>query len=182
MLNSPGGIQAGGDVVIAADKRLVQSMMIRVSLESETPDAEPNDRGESVGISSAIALFDNQKSRIRFSTDYRWRDQQISRNRRALTFTYFPETPSEILGKPVEYLAAMDALVVNYSEFIRLSKLTQPNTPMQIHVEVVVNGVVVVNLRSNENPVGTLAKGQATLDVSKEFKAAVHLYAAAVSR
>ena len=36
MINSPGGIQAGGNVTITSDRRVINSMMLRVTVEAET--------------------------------------------------------------------------------------------------------------------------------------------------
>lgn len=38
MISSPGAIQAGRDVVIQSDRRLIQSLELRISMDAETPD------------------------------------------------------------------------------------------------------------------------------------------------
>lgn len=36
MINSPGGIQAGGNVTVNADRRFIQTLMLKVVMELET--------------------------------------------------------------------------------------------------------------------------------------------------
>jgi hypothetical protein len=116
MINSPGGIQATGNVTVNSDRRVINSMTVRVTVETETPLTDPGEEGTDAGLQSVIGLFTTDKTRIRLSTDFMIRDQQVSSTKRRLMFTYTPETPEQVLGKPVDFLAYIDLLGVNYKE------------------------------------------------------------------
>ena len=182
MINSPGGIQAGRDVIISADRRLIQTMVLRVFVETETPDAEPGDVQTDVGLGSVVALFTRDKTRIRFESDFRVTDQQVSRNRRRVGFVYSPETPTDILGKDVNFLATIDVLAVNRAEIFQSEKFDTSNDKTRFSCSVFVNGVNVATVDAGVQPPGALQKGQVNLDVAAAFANALHVYAAAVSR
>ncbi len=112
MIGSPGGVQAGGDVTVASDKRIIQSIILRVYIETDTQPRKvtgPSDADTSAGLQSAVALFTKNRDRIRFVTDYQFKDRQISETRRRLSFTYTPETPEQIVGKEISFLTSISS-------------------------------------------------------------------------
>jgi hypothetical protein len=181
MTNSPGGIQAGGDVVIRSDRRLINSIRLRVALDVDTPSATTTERKTDVGLQSAVALFTKDKIRIRFVTDYMVHDQQISPTTRRLTLMYTPETPSQIEGRELSVLESIEILAVNYSEIFRLEKFAQNNEPVIMHTNVTLNGIE-IGLTTNRSAGGVLATGQANVDIGQFFRQIPAAYAKAVAR
>jgi hypothetical protein len=182
MINSPGSVQAGRDVVIAADRRLIQSIRLYVSIETETTAAAVSDPQTDVGLGSVVALFTRDKTRIRFASDFKIVDHQRTSTRRRLSFVYEPETPIEVLGKPVGFLGTIDALVVNYAEIFQTERFDTQNERTEFHCAVVVNGIPIAELRAAVQPPGTLSRGQANLQVADVFGRIPDAYTAAVSR
>jgi hypothetical protein len=182
MINSPGGIQAGRDVVIASDRRLIQSVRLYITVESETPATAVTEPGVDVGLGSVVALFTKDNTRLRFSSDFKIKDHQMTPHLRQLSFVYDPETPNEILGKPVDFLGAIDALVVNYAEIFKLERFDTQNEHTSLILTVVVNGITVAKVAASANPPGTLSRGQATLSVADAFSVIPSVYNATVSK
>lgn len=181
MINSPGGIQATGNVTVNSDRRVINSMTVRVTVETETPPADPGEEGTDAGLQSVIGLFTADKTRIRFATDFMIRDQQLSATKRRLMFTYTPETPEQVLGKPVDFLAHIDVLGVNYREIFDIEKFDTSKTKSLIQVVVSVNGIPVATIDTDVAP-GVFSQGQANLNVAEVFKAIPTVYEAAVAR
>ena len=181
MINSPGAIQAGGNVTISSDRHLIHSMTLRVTIETTTPSTAPNEAGTDAGLQSIIGLFTKDKTRIRFATNFTLQDQQVSETNRRLTFTYTPETPEEILGKPVEHLSLIDVLAVNYSEIFQIKKFDTALTPSVFQCAISVNGILVGSLKTDVPP-GTFTKGQANLVVAPAFEGIPARYENAVAR
>jgi len=169
MTNSPGGIQAGRDVVVASDKRLIHSLSIRVFIDTDTPAAESSHVETDVGLGSIIALFTRDKSRFRFKSDFTLRDQQVSKTRRQIGFVYTPEIPAQILGKEVDFLGNVEVLAVNYSDIFRTIGLKTKDKNARLQCAILLNGVEVGNFDVGENPPGTLDAGQANLVVAEAF-------------
>ena len=182
MIDSPGSIQAGGDVVVAADRRLIQSIRLYVSIETDTPATAVSGPQTDVGLGSVIALFTRDETRIRFASDFKVVDHQRTSNRRRLSFVYEPETPMEVLGKPVAFLGMIDALTVNYAEIFRTEGFDTQNGQTELECAVVVNGIPIAKIRAAVQPPGTLGQGQASLQVADVFGRIPNAYTAAVSR
>lgn len=181
MINSPGGIQAGGDVHLHADRRIVNTMSIRVTIETETPPTPPRESGTDFGLGSVFAIFTKDKTRIRFATDFTVTDHWVSESRRKLVFNYTPETPSEILGKPIEYLASVDVVTVNYTDLLKMMKFDTTLSPSDMNFAITVNGVIVGTIRM-EAPPGRLANGQVSFNSADVFAQIPTAYERAVAR
>lgn len=181
MVNSPGGIQATGNVTVNSDRRVINSMTVRVTVETETPPKDPGEAGTDAGLQSVIGLFTADKTRIRFATDFMIRDQQVSATKRRLMFTYAPETPEQVLGKPVDFLASIDVLGVNYGEIFGMEKFDTSKTKSQIQFVVSINGIPVATINTDVAP-GVFSQGQANMSVAEAFKAIPAVYEAAVAR
>ncbi len=165
MTNSPSGVQAGRDVVIQSDrKRLIESIVLRVSIETETPEAKAAPETWDFGLGSVVALFKTDKTRIRFVTDSKVYDQQISPKIRRLRFIYEPESPDQIHG-----------------QLFRTEKFAQNNESTTLRLNVELNGLIVGTLTATA-PSGALANGQATFDVSNLFRELPNTYHAAISQ
>jgi hypothetical protein len=182
MINSPGGIQAVGDVIIASDRRVINSIVLNVSVETETAPSKATEVQTDAGLSSALALFTRDKTRIRFVTDFMIRDQQVTETRRRLSFTYSPETPAAILGKPVDFLSAIDVLAVNYAEIFTTEHFDTSQTETRLQCIVMVNGISVSTINLDVKSTGTLSKGQANVSVAEAFSRIPGIYASSVSR
>jgi hypothetical protein len=182
MINSPGGVQAGGDVTIASDRKLINSIVLDVSVETETAPSKPTGVQTDIGLGSALALFTRDKTRIRFVTDFQVRVQQVAETRRRIAFTYTPETPGDILGKSVDFLSAIDVLVVNYAELFATEHFDTAQTNTRLQCVVRVNGIAVSTITAGVAPTGALSMGQASLRVAEEFSVIPDTYASAVAR
>lgn len=182
MTNSPGGIQAGGDVVISADRRLIQSIRLHVSIETETSPTSVSDPRVSVGLGSVLGLFTHDKTRIRFASDFKIVVHQTTPNRRKINFVYEPETPNEVLGKPVDFLGTIDILALNYAEVFKIVHFGTQTGSTEFRCSVIVNGIPIAEIRAGVQPQGALDHGQCNLQVADVFRQIPMDYSAAVSR
>jgi hypothetical protein len=178
MTDSPGGMQAARDIIIQSDRRLINSLVLRVSTEIE---GKVTSGGTHAGLGSALGLFTQDKTRFRFATDYMIHDQQASPTTRQLNFVYTPETPSEILGREIHFLNSIKVLVVNYADIFRALKFATNQESVTLQLTVELNGLAAGTIRSVASP-GVLSSGQATVDVSELFRHVPLSYEKAVSR
>ncbi|MDZ4403902.1 hypothetical protein [Prosthecobacter sp.] len=181
MTNSPGGIQAGRDVVINSDKHLIHSLSLHVAVAADTLPAEPSGPRIAAGLGSFIALFSADKTRIRFKTDFTLSHQQVGRTRRRVEFIYTPETPDQILGKEIDFLGQIELLVVNYSEIFDTLKFNTKNKNAQLQCLVFLNGVKIATFSTGEEFEGTLNVGQINLSVTEAFAPIPSAYAGLIS-
>jgi len=181
MINSPGGIQVAGDLTLARDKRLIQSVVLEIRVKQETPPKKTSDPETDVGLQSAIALFTGDSQRIRFVTDYRIVDQQLSPTMRCLTFTYTPETPEQMLGKEVAFLERIDKLVANYAEIFRTVGFATGGEPTALDLAVRLNGIEVVAEKGGFDATGSLARGQVAFEVGPLFQRIPEVYEGKIS-
>ena len=180
MINSPGGIQAGRDVILRADRHLIRSIEVRMSVETGTSPTTPQDPGVDAGLRSFIALFTRDKMRIRFASNWELTDHQFSATRRRLSFVYVPENPAEILGREIAFLGTIDVLALNYSEIMKTVHFsTGSNT--QITALITVNGIPIAELWVGVEP-GLLDAGQVNWSVTEAFAQIPRRYEAMVSR
>jgi hypothetical protein len=182
IINSPGAIQAGRDVVIASDKRIIQSVSLRAFIETDTAPTAISEPQTDVGLQSVIALFTDNKTRIRFNSDWNVVDHQVGVTRRRLSLVYAPETPNEILGKDISYLASITLLAVNYEEIFNIEHFDTSADHTRLHVDVVVNGISVAGIDIGVQPSGILNHGQANTSVAEQFGNIPAVYASVVSR
>ena len=77
MVNSPGTFQARRDVIVTSDRRLIQSIQLRIAIDYPTPATQPTEKETDVRMQSAIALFATDKTRIRFVSDWTITHQQV---------------------------------------------------------------------------------------------------------
>ncbi len=167
MTNSPGGIQAGRDVVMGS--RLIHSLVIRISLEVETPETNPTEKLTDVGYQSLVALFTADKTRIRFATDFMIHDQQVGPKTRRLSLVYTPETPNEIQGREIAFLESISLLAVNYVDLLKLERFALNGEAVELTFVVELNGVEIGGIRTIDKN-KTLTAGQSNLDVTELFK------------
>jgi hypothetical protein len=182
MINSPGGIQAGGDVTVNSDRRLINSIVLQVLIETQTIVSTVTDVKVSAGLGSALALFTADKTRFRFVTDFMIRDQQLTPTLRRLTFVYTPETPTELLGKPIELLASINLLVMDYAKIFSIKHFDTTLGDTILNCYVIINGVSVATVSAGVQPTGALGAGQTNLNVGEVFSKIPDVYAAEVSR
>jgi len=183
MIGSPGSVQAGRDVNITSDKRIIQSIALRVYIETDTQPSKPtgpSDADTSAGLQSAVALF-TASERIRFVSDWLVKDRQASETRRRLSFLYNPETQEQILGKEISFLSSISIFAVNYKDLATNLKFAF-STNTVLHADVIVNGVPVAVIDAREAQPGALAGGQANLNVAEAFGNAPAVYSRVVAR
>jgi len=175
MTNSPGGIQAGRDVVIQSGSKLIHSIVLRVYLEVETPEKQTGAVMTDVGLQSACALFTGDKTRIRFVTDYMIQDQQIAPKVRRMSLVYTPETPNDIQGKEIKFLESINLLAINYSDIFRLEQFALNREHVKFVFVVELNGLEVGNMTTTDTA-GTLLAGQGNMEVSALFRLIPQIY------
>src|SRR5262249_41704738 len=148
----------------------IQSMEIHATAEISTAPTAISERRTSAGVQSVIAFFDQDKNRYRFVTDFQYADEQVSSTSRRYFFVYRPESPSEILGRQVDFLSRMTDLVVNYASFLKeISVPADPAKPSFISIAVFVNGVEVIRRERLNAAAGVLNGGQIITDVRSWF-------------
>jgi hypothetical protein len=181
MINSPGGIQAAGNVTVSSDRRLINSMSLQIDIELVSAPATPTEVETDVGIQSIVGLSTKDKTRIRFATDFMIKDQQVSRTTRRLTFAYTPETPDQVLGKPVDFLSSFEILAVNYGSILKDLRVDTTKGRATLQCLVRVNGIAVSTFRRNASE-GVLGAGPNDTNVESEFSQIPAKYAAVVAR
>lgn len=180
IINSPGAIQAGRDVIISADPQLVRSIELRIAVESTTTSAEPGPETFDWGLGSVVAFFTKDKQRFRFTSDMRVFDQQVAETRRRLRFVYTPLDPIQILGRPITLLETFDVLAVNYIDIFQTEKFDTSLGATSFECSIVLNGLPIAQVRVDIQPTGLLNKEQATLNVAETFTAIPASYKTAI--
>lgn len=179
IINSPGAIQAGRDVIISADPQLVRSLELRISVEASTAPATAGPEAVDVGLGSAVALFTTEKQRFRFVSDYQVHDQQVAETRRRIRFVYSPEDPTQVLGQPIESLGKIEVLAVNYAEILKTEKFEATDGAV-MECGVILNGIPIAKIRADVQPTGLLNQGQANINVADMFRKIPAAYRAAL--
>jgi len=106
---------------------------------------------------------------VRFVTDGRVFDQQLTANRRRLRFEYSPENPPEILGKDISSLGAFENLAMNFAELLSTERFGARDAPIALEILLLVNGVKVATI--HETAAARLfTDGQAVLQITDQFK------------
>lgn len=180
IVNSPGAIQAGRDVIISADPQLIRSTELRVAVETTTPRMAPAPETFDLGLGSVLALFTKGKQRFRFASDMRVFDRQVTETRRRLRFVYTPEDPTQLLGRPIALLETFDVLAVDLSEIFQTEKFDTTLGGTTFEAGIVVNGLPIAQVRVDVQPNGLLNKEQANLSVAETFSKIPDAYKAAI--
>lgn len=181
MNDSPGGIQAGRDVIIQSDRRLVQSLVLQVTIDSQTSEKPTTHQEMDFGLISTTALFTKDKTRIRFVSDGRIFDQQVSPKLRRLKLSYSPESPNEVNGNAVDFLSSINMFAVNYVEILKTENFAQNDELIVFRLSVILNGIELGSMNANSTA-KILTSGQANLDVSSLFNRIPEAYNKAVSQ
>ena len=86
MVNSPGSVQVAGNLTLAADRRLIQTLALEIRVKQQTDPKPPAQPETSMGLGSSVAFFTKGGTRIRFTTPvYQIVDQQLDADTRQLT-------------------------------------------------------------------------------------------------
>jgi hypothetical protein len=181
IVNSPGAIQAGRDVVLSGDAQLIRSIELRLSVETATPSTTPSEEHFDWGLGSVAAMFTKDKRRFRVASDLRVYDQQLSQTRRRLRFVYVPEAPTELLGQPIALLGDIDVLAVNLADIFQKEKFDTSLGATVVEWGVVLNGIPVARVQV-EIPPGHMNRGQANMSVASAFAQIPAAYRAATER
>lgn len=180
IINSPGSIQAGRDVIISADPQLIRSIELRVAVETITTPVVAASETFDFGLGSVIALFTKDKQRFRFASDMRVFDQQVSETRRRLRFVYTPEDPTQLLGRPIALLETFDVLAINFVDIFQTEKFDTSLGGTDFECGIVVNGLPIALVRADVQPNGLLNKQQANLNVADTFSQIPAAYKAVI--
>lgn len=155
----------------------IRTLELRIELDIPTASSGVEQKGSSVGLAVPIALFDAQKTRYRFvNLDHQFGDWQVQPTIHRFEFVCTPETPTELLGHQINFLAGMEVLGINYADFIRQA-LHAPlgDGDIRFHLNVLVNGLEVVN-ETRTAPVHVLTEGMATMNVASAFRGIDSVY------
>lgn len=166
---------------ITKEDSIIRSIEFRVNLDFYAKEGTVIKKGASAGLSSVIALFSHDKIRYRFITDYQFSESKLDSNRGRVSFTYKPENPEQILGKEIKFLETITTLVINYSEFIKITHLEiDKNKPMTFNWDMYLNGVRVIS-QSSTVVADTICNGQTSMGVSTYFSNIDEIYPRIVS-
>jgi hypothetical protein len=182
IINSPGSIQAGGNVTISSDRRLISTLQLLIRVQSKTPTTRTTDAEIGAGLGSIVALLTKDSVLIRFASDFMITDQQVTPTLRCLSFRYAPENPKQILGQPVDFLVNVEALIVNYAMIFKTLGFNTNNDSTWLKCTVLLNGVDVAELSAEVNTSGTLSAGEAIMNVSQSFAGIPARYAKTVGQ
>ena len=160
---------------------VIHTMELQVAIDLPTDPRPIGEKETSVGLSSSVALFTDEKIRYRFVTDFQYSTWQIQDNINRIMFRYEPEEPSQILGRPIEFLSDIKIFVCNYSSFLEKVGFTPGDKGSVVTIEIFLNGVRIADLKNTADP-GVLAKGQAELDVSSIFSNITEQYSTKLSK
>ena len=127
-------------------------------------------------VGYGVALFTEDKTRHRFVTDFKVGDQQVSEVLRRLTFVYSPETPTELYGRPIEYLTRIDTFACRFDALLKQMGVEMVG-PANLQISLLVNGVEVVALRDQRADPKLLLEQQAILPAGESFKHIPEAYA-----
>lgn len=180
MVNSPGGIQALGNVTITPDKRIIQSMFLEICVETKTAPQKPTGKQVDLGLGSVVALVKSNLTRILFVSDFRVVDQQIDSTTRQISFQYTPETPNEILGKETSFLSSVETLAVNYVNIFKTENF-ELKGKSTFNITVRINGVEVGSVSTQVEPPSILNAGPVGLNVAQLFQGIPERYMAEVA-
>lgn len=169
IINSPGAMQAGRDIIISADPKLIRSIELRISVEASTQKSPPGPEQYDFGLGSVVALFTSANERIRFVSDAKVYDQQISETRRRVRFVYQPEDPATIQGRPVEVLGMVRVLAFNFSEIFKTIGFDANGAETIIECGVVLNGIPMMNIKTPTDANASLNERQANMSVADGF-------------
>lgn len=166
-----GTLEERNQRIAELDRRVnvINSLEIRVSLDEVTQERPVSDVETCAGKQSAVSLFNKDKTRFRFVTDFQFSFQQVSKNLRRAFFVYRPEEPTQILGRNIGFLEATEKLAANYSDFLEPIGFDPKNQTHMISISFLLNGLETIFL-NNIEIAETLSAGQFLLDVNQTFK------------
>lgn len=166
---NPVGIIGNNNTVISQnlDKK-IRTMELAVSIDSFLPKGSVVNEGTSAGLSNAVALFSKDKTRYRFISDYQFTISKLEFGKQKLFLIYKPEDPNQLIGKNIEILKDMDALVINYAEFLKEIGLNiDENKMLTFNLDIILNNVKVYSVLKDV-PASTILGGQAKMNI--DFK------------
>jgi hypothetical protein len=168
--------------VLLKEPTSIRSLDIDVGLDLPTTPLEVSARSASMGLSSVIALFDDENQRFRFVTDFRFSEQQSAKSVHRFEFTYHPEELSQFAGRPMSALAKMRVFVFDYSEFLRIAGHSlDANGSANLSISLILNGIR-VTLSQTPVPAEQIVRGSVRLDVSAMFASVESVYTRELSR
>ncbi|MGX1927759.1 hypothetical protein [Flagellimonas sp. 2504JD4-2] len=149
--------------------RIIHSVEVHMFIDEKTTDRDIGELKSNMGISFAIAFFNEKNERFRFVTDGTFSNQQINKNTNRGTLKFRPENPSQVLGKNISFLESFEVLVYNFSESYQYFEFDKINKTHRITLHFYLNGTKVLDLRNIPHDNGKLSEGQLSLDLKNEF-------------
>ncbi|HVO81932.1 MAG TPA: hypothetical protein VMT28_14445 [Terriglobales bacterium] len=161
---------------------IIQSLELDITIDATTAPAKVDaDSQVDAGLQSVVALFSDDETRYRFVTDFLLSHQQLTPTLYRLSFSYKPETPSQILGQRISLLSRMKIFVCNYSEIFQTIHFDATSVSTKMNISVRLNGVEALRITDQIAAPGTLAHGQAQMDVGNDFSKIEQLYGDKIS-
>ena len=168
--------------ILLKEPTSIRTLDIDVTLDLPTTPLDISARSASMGLSSVVALFDNENRRFRFVNDFRLSEQQSAKGIHRFEFTYHPEELSQFAGRPISALARMRVFVFDYSEFLRIAGHSLDSSgSANISISLVLNGIR-VTLSQTPVTAEQVVRGSTRLDVSTMFAAVESAYTRELSR
>ena len=154
---------------------IIHSLELRIDLNIPTQPRALTEGGADVGVQNVVALFTKDKTRHRFVTDFKVTDQQLNGRLRRLSFVYQPESPTEIYGRPIEYLSQVDTFACRFGDILK-QEHAEFAGPGLLDITLLVNGVQVISLRDQQGDPQVLMEQQAILPVADAFRNVPEIY------
>ena len=149
---------------------VINSVEVHIFVDEKTTEKDIGKLKTNLGITFAIAFFNEKNKRFRFVTDGTFSNQQIDKNTNRGTLKFKPENPSQILGKSISFLENFEVLAYNFSEFDQYFEFERTNKTHRITVHFYLNGTKVLDLSNIPHNDGKLFEGQLSLNLKNQFQ------------
>lgn len=147
----------------------ISSATMDLVIEEKTPISNVGGKETSSGISSYLAFFLRDGTRLRFGTDGTFSRQQISPTRIKYSLTYVPEDKNQILGKDISIFNNVEILAVDYSSVPEFFDVESGKRQQSLYAEIFINGQKIPILEKYPLKIGQLMSGQINIPVQLSF-------------
>jgi hypothetical protein len=180
MINSPGGIQAAGNVTIVRSNDVLHSLFVDVTFEAATPDAQTGPPSWNEGIQMLGAIETADGIQIRLATDWRYEDHQQTARSRRLFFRFAPESPASLSGRSVDDLKRFTKILLGLKKAFEHFGFAQESTTVLATIRIVANGVEVAESTAAVSRAQLLAQDTSTINIAPAVAGISQKYHAAV--
>ncbi len=175
--NQSGGITAGQVYLnLEQNAKIISSLELRIDADEITSPSKLTEKEMSMGIQSAVALFDSNGTRYRFVTDYQFSIQQISLNKRRVSLIYKPEDPNQILGRSISLLSKINIFAFNYSQTPEIFGIRDDQKTYLIRCNLYLNGIPINIFDNLIFPNGKIYQEQINIGVNEQFSKIEKMY------